>query len=124
MTTFWHIIFTFGQTCSVFVSNADCQNIMCIIHIWWNLDKQFSMAVCVCVCCVCVRVRVCVCVCVCAPTLFALYLNRVIECWWGRCESLGMKVFYKYGGKLVGERTRKLLNFLLVCLMRLLQNLD
>ena len=49
--------------------------------------------------------------CTIAPTLFALYLNRVIECWWGRCESLGVKVFYKYGGKLVGERTRKPLSF-------------
>ena len=49
--------------------------------------------------------------CTIAPTLFALYLNRVIECWWGRFESLGVKVFYKYGGKLVGERTRKPLSF-------------
>ena len=49
--------------------------------------------------------------CTIAPTLFALYLNRVIECWWGRCKSLGVKVFYKYGGKLVGERTRKPLSF-------------
>ena len=22
-----------------------------------------------------------------SPTLFALYLNRVIECWWGCCKS-------------------------------------
>ena len=39
------------------------------------------------------------------PTLF---LNRVIECWWGRCKAWGVKVFYKYDGKLVGKRTRVL----------------
>ena len=49
--------------------------------------------------------------CTIAPTLFALYLNRVIECWWGHCKSRGVKVFYKYGGKLVGKRTRKPMNF-------------
>jgi len=49
--------------------------------------------------------------CTIAPTLFALYLNQVIECWWGHCKSQGVKVFYKYGGKLVGKRTRKPLSF-------------
>jgi len=68
----------------------------------------------------------------------------VIECCWGRYKAQGVKVFYKYGGKLVGERTRKPLSFeitellftddgviicrtwkrLLECLTRLLQSFD
>ena len=44
--------------------------------------------------------------CVLAPTLFLLYFNMVMQCWRGRCESLGVKLFYKCSGKLVGERTR------------------
>ena len=49
--------------------------------------------------------------CTIAPTLFALYLNHVIECWWDCCKVQGVKVFYKYGGELVDERTRKPLSF-------------
>jgi len=49
--------------------------------------------------------------CTIAPTLFALYLNQVIECWRDFCKAWGVKVFNKYGGKFVGERTRKPLSF-------------
>jgi len=28
-----------------------------------------------------------------APTLFALYLNWVIEHWWGCCKAFGVKVW-------------------------------
>ena len=38
--------------------------------------------------------------CTITPTLFALYLNQVIESLWGCCKAQGVKVFYKYGGKL------------------------
>jgi len=30
----------------------------------------------------------------------------VIQCWHDRCQGLGIKLLYKCGGKLVGERTR------------------
>ena len=39
--------------------------------------------------------------CTIAPKLFALYLNRVIECWWEHCKAHSVKVFYKNGEKLV-----------------------
>ena len=44
--------------------------------------------------------------CVLAPTLFLLYFNMVMLCWRARCAGLGVKLLYKCGGKLVGERTR------------------
>jgi len=44
--------------------------------------------------------------CVLAPTLFVLFFNMVIQCWRDRCQGLGIKLLYKCGGKLVGERTR------------------
>jgi len=49
--------------------------------------------------------------CTIVPTPFSLYLNRMIECWWDCYKARGVKVFYKYGGKLVGERTRKRLSY-------------
>ena len=44
--------------------------------------------------------------CVLAPTLFILFFNLVLRCWCDRCQLLGIKLLYKCGGKLVGERTR------------------
>ena len=44
--------------------------------------------------------------CVLAPTLFLLYFNMVMMCWRARCAGLGVKLLYKCGGKLDGERTR------------------
>ena len=44
--------------------------------------------------------------CVLAPTLFLLYFNMVMMCGRARCAGLGVKLLYKCGGKLVGERTR------------------
>ena len=44
--------------------------------------------------------------CVLAPTLFILFFNLVLHCWRDRCQHLGIKLLYKCGGKLVGERTR------------------
>ena len=45
--------------------------------------------------------------CTIAPTLFNLYFNLVVEEWRRRCQPLGVEVLYKFGGKLVGERTRR-----------------
>ncbi len=42
-----------------------------------------------------------------APTLFNLYFNAVIMCWRDRCQSLGVDILYKCGGKLIGEKTRR-----------------
>ena len=44
--------------------------------------------------------------CVLAPTLFILSFNLVLRCWRDHCQHLGIKLLYKCGGKLVGERTR------------------
>ena len=45
--------------------------------------------------------------CTIALTLFNLYFNMVVSCWKDRCHSLGVGIWYKYGGNLVGERTRR-----------------
>lgn len=45
--------------------------------------------------------------CVIAPTLFNLYFALVMEQWRVKCSEFGVDVFYKCGGKLVGERTRR-----------------
>ena len=45
--------------------------------------------------------------CTIAPTLFNLYFNFVMEQWRKRSQPFGVEVLYKYGGKLVGERTRR-----------------
>ncbi len=45
--------------------------------------------------------------CVIAPTLFNLYFNLVIGQWQRKCMEFGVDILYKYGGKLVGERTRR-----------------
>ena len=42
-----------------------------------------------------------------APSLFNLYFNLVVGAWRSRCQSTGVDVLYKFGGKLVGERTRR-----------------
>jgi len=47
--------------------------------------------------------------CALAPILFVLFFNMVIQCWHDRCQGLGIKLLYKCGGKLVGERARTLL---------------
>ena len=44
--------------------------------------------------------------CTIAPTLFILHFEQVIRCWLHHCNAVGIKVLYKIGGKLVGERTR------------------
>jgi len=44
--------------------------------------------------------------CTIAPSLFILYFKQVVWCWLHRCNTVGIKVLYKIGGKLVGERTR------------------
>ena len=38
---------------------------------------------------------------------FQLVLCVVVEQWRGKCGEFGVDVQYKYGGKLVGERTRR-----------------
>ena len=45
--------------------------------------------------------------CVIAPTLFNLYFALVMEQWRVKCSEIGVDVFYKCGGKLVGDRTRR-----------------
>ena len=45
--------------------------------------------------------------CVIAPTLFILYFALVMEQWRVKCGEFGVDVWYKYGGKLVGDRTRR-----------------
>ena len=45
--------------------------------------------------------------CTIAPSLFNLYFNLVMGAWRSRCQSIGVDVLYKFGGKLVGERTRR-----------------
>ena len=45
--------------------------------------------------------------CTIAPTLFNLYFIMVIACWRERCQSLGVDILYKCGGKLIRERTRR-----------------
>ena len=45
--------------------------------------------------------------CTIAPTLFNLYFNLVVSCWRERCQSCGVNILYKCGGKLVGERTTR-----------------
>ena len=46
--------------------------------------------------------------CVVAPTLFNLYFGLVIQQWRAKCSTFGVKILYKCGGKLVGERSRRL----------------
>ena len=43
--------------------------------------------------------------CVMAPTLLNLYFGLVIEQWRVKCSEFGVDVFYKLGGKLVGQRS-------------------
>ena len=45
--------------------------------------------------------------CVCARARAHLYFNFVMEQWRKRSQPFGVEVLYKYGGKLVGERTRR-----------------
>ena len=45
--------------------------------------------------------------CVIAPTLFNLYFVLVKEQWRVKCSEFGVDVQYNYGGKLVGEWTRR-----------------
>jgi len=40
------------------------------------------------------------------PLLFILFFNMVIQCRHDHFKHLGVKLLYKCGGKLVGERTR------------------
>ena len=49
--------------------------------------------------CLCVYVCVCVCVCMCVHV-------RVLVRGRARCAGLGVKLLYKCGGKLIGERTK------------------
>ena len=51
--------------------------------------------------------------CTIAPMLFILYFELVIRCWLSRCDTAGIKVLYKIGGKLVGERTRRPSSFVI-----------
>ena len=59
---------------------------------------------------VCVCVCVYVCVCTCMHVCVRPYFNMVIQCWRDICVAsylgLGVKLLYKCGGNLVGERTR------------------
>ena len=48
-----------------------------------------------------------------APTLFILYFGLVIDTWLSWCHVAGVKVQFKLGGKLVGERTRTPNSFVL-----------
>ena len=43
--------------------------------------------------------------CTLAPTLFNLYFSAVVACWSARCLQAGVKVRYRIGRKLVGNRT-------------------
>ena len=45
--------------------------------------------------------------CVIEPSLFNLYFNLVISHWQKKCADFGVDIMYKWGGKLVGERTWK-----------------
>ena len=45
--------------------------------------------------------------CTIAPSLFNLYFNLVVGAWRSRCQSIGVDVLYKFGGKLVGEWMRR-----------------
>ena len=45
--------------------------------------------------------------CTIAASLFNLYFNLVMRAWRSRCQSIGVDVLYKFGGKLVGEWTRR-----------------
>jgi len=36
-----------------------------------------------------------------APTLFILFFNMVIQCWHDRCQHLGIKLLYRYGGSVL-----------------------
>ena len=45
--------------------------------------------------------------CTIAPSHFNLYFNLVMGAWRSRCQSIGVDVLYKFGGKLVGQRTRR-----------------
>ena len=45
--------------------------------------------------------------CTIVPTLFNLYFNLVVSCWRERCQSCGVDILYKCGGKLIGERTTR-----------------
>ena len=45
--------------------------------------------------------------CTIAPTLFILYFGLVIDSWRSRCTVARVKVQFKLGGKLVGERTTR-----------------
>ena len=44
--------------------------------------------------------------CVLTPTCFLLYFDMVMLCWKAKCAGLGVKLLYKCGVKLVGEKTR------------------
>ena len=45
--------------------------------------------------------------CTLAPTLFNLYFSAVVRCWRDRCPQAGVRVKYRAGRKLVGDRTAK-----------------
>ena len=51
--------------------------------------------------------------CTIAPTLFTLYFELVIRCWLSHCDTAGIEVLYKIGGKLVGERIRRSSSFVI-----------
>ena len=51
--------------------------------------------------------------CTIAPTLFILYFKLIIWCWLSCCDTAGIEVQYKMGGKLVGERTRRPSSFVI-----------
>lgn len=43
-----------------------------------------------------------------APTLFNLYFSAMVANWRARCPQAGVRVRYRTGRKLVGDRTAKL----------------
>ena len=45
--------------------------------------------------------------CTLAPVLFNLYFSAMVRCWRDRCPQAGVRVRYRAGRKLVGDRTAK-----------------
>jgi len=45
--------------------------------------------------------------CTMAPTLFNLYFNAMVSVWHERCGEISVSVLYKFGRKLMGDRTAK-----------------